>query len=120
MAGLIGEFKVELPEESWTWCPDDMTLGEWNMIEVELGGDVDFDAWTEGIDARRAMACQVLVWFLRLKAGRNEERSSVNFPIRRLTVMRLPKEPDSTPEISDASTSGPSPAEDTDPQTSTL
>lgn len=93
-----------------------MTLGEWNLLETELG-DIDFDTWTEQIDARKAMACQVLVWFLRKKDGVQEDRTSVNFPIRRLVLTRIPKEPASTPETSDESTSETSPSSDTDQQT---
>lgn len=115
MAKLYGEWKVALPDESWDWFPDDMTVGESNLIETEL--DMSFDDWVDAIDARRAMACQVLVWFLKLKAGQNEERTSINFPIRRLELKRIPKEPSSTPETSGGSTSVTSPESDIPPET---
>lgn len=109
---LYGEWRVDLPGgESYIWRPDDTTLGEALMLETETG--TSFDEWVQGIDARAAVPCQVLVWFLRRKDGRQEDRMSVDFPIRRLDLTHLEDEVDADPEASAGSepaTQGPSPA----------
>lgn len=92
---LYGQWSVRLPGEEYVWSPDDTTLGENLMIETETGGT--FDEWVKAIDERRAVACQVLVWFLRRQAGRQEDRMAVDFPIRRLDVEKLG---DADPEAS--------------------
>lgn len=99
---LYGKWKVTLPGEDYEWAPDDMTLGECLMVETETG--LSFDDWLTAIAEDRAEACQVLVWFLRRKAGRQEERIAVDFPIRRLIFEQI-AEPaaDADPEASAAS-----------------
>ena len=118
MALLTGDLKVTLPGEEYIWQPDEMTLGEMSMcLDQELGG-MTFADWMRGIINNQPIPCQVLVWYLRLKAGRQEDRTSVNFPIRKLDVDLVPKdEPNSS--NSDPSTSDSSPEPDTGPPIST-
>lgn len=108
---LYGEWKVTLPGEEYVWAPDDTTLAETLMLENETGET--FDDWVTGIDARRAVPCQVLIWFLRYKAGKQEDRMTVDFPIRRLNLVHIVEEVEDDPEASAGSepaTSQPSPA----------
>jgi len=89
---LYGRWRVALPDEEWTWEPDEVTLGECLMIEGEHGGS--FDDWVRQVGDGRAEACQVLVWFLRRKAGQQVDRASVDFPIRKLTITYVEPESD--------------------------
>lgn len=83
---LYGRWQVTLPDgESYVWEPDETTVGEQLMLEAELGG-LSFEQWVADIDSRKGLACQVLVWFLRRKAGKQQDRTAVNFPIRRLDL----------------------------------
>jgi hypothetical protein len=96
---LYSEWKVDLPGgESYVWRPDDTTLAEALMLETETG--TSFDDWVSGIDARSAIPCQVLVWFLRRQDGRQEDRMSVDFPIRRLSLTHYETPGDADPEAS--------------------
>lgn len=86
-----GTWKVDLPDESYTWEPDDMLFSECNLVLTELAGRT-FDEWIQGIDDRDPTACQVLVWFLRLKAGKPEDRMGLDFPLRQLDLVQVPKD----------------------------
>lgn len=117
---LYGRWKVTLPGEEYVWEPDETTVAEEFLLESEHGGT--FDEWMTGIDDRKAAACQILVWFLRRKAGRQEDRLAVDFPIRRLvtepidtpeTVAGLP-EASAGSEQSGPATSSPSPDTESD------
>jgi len=119
---LYGEWTVTIPgqpgqpDETYTWQPDETTVGEELLLEGELGG-VTFDEWVDGINDCLAVPCQVLIWFLRLKEGRQEARTSVNFPIRRMQFIQTKKPPagipedQAAPETSAAATSEPSPTD---------
>jgi hypothetical protein len=108
----------DTPAESWLWEPDDTSLSDCMLIETETGG-LTFAEWLNGIDPeRRPMNCQVLVWYLRRKAGQLMDRTSVVFPIRKLDVVEAPKDLPST-DGSDPSTSPTSPDSDTDQPIST-
>ena len=86
----MAKIKVTIPGEEYLWDPDDMMLSEQRLIESELPKD-SFSQFLDGIDERRADECQVLVWFLRRKAGNQMDRHAVDFPIRRLTIEVLPE-----------------------------
>lgn len=90
---LIGRWLVELPDESHAWEPDEYTNADERLLEGEIPG-FTFDTWASDIDARRADACEVLVWMLRRKAGNQSDRTSVLFPIRRLDLTELCWTPD--------------------------
>jgi hypothetical protein len=122
---LYGSWKVALPGETYVWEPDDTTVGEELLIESELGDEfVNFDQWVLDIDARKANPCQVLIWLLRRKAGRQEERFAVQFPIRRLDITEI-AEPEPLPpslagsETSEPATESPSPATESAPGSGT-
>lgn len=81
-------WKVTLPGEEYLFEPDEMLGSEWGAVEAESG--LTFDEWVNAIDARKWVPCQVLVWFLRQKAGRQEERRDVDFKIRQLRTEMIP------------------------------
>lgn len=114
----LGSWNVKYLEEEYHWEPLEMSLGELRQcLDVELGG-VTFADWFRGLVARRPDACQVLIWFLRLKAGRPEERAGINIQILKLELDQVPKdEPNSSSSELSISTSSPEP--DTNPPTST-
>ena len=106
---LYGRWKVSLPGEEYVWEPDETTVSEELMLEGEHG--LSFDEWVEAVDERKAIPCQVLVWFLRRKAGRQEDRMSVDFPIRRLATEQLDEDADpEAPAVSETATEPSSPA----------
>lgn len=108
---LWGSWTVTLPDEEYVWEPDDVTIGEQLMIEGELG-DLSYNDWPKAIDDRRPVACQVLIWYLRHKAGKQQERFAVDFPIRRLELMQIGTEDEPDPEApaaSEAASSGTAP-----------
>lgn len=93
---LYGRWKVTLPDEEYVWEPDEVTFSEQLLIENEA--DCSYDDWIlEGVSESRAVPCQILVWFLRRKAGQQQERFAVDFPIRKLTLEKL-DEPVALPE----------------------
>lgn len=122
-AKLFGTWTVTLPDETYTFEPDDITVGESLMLEQELDG-ATFDDWLVAIDERRAVPCQVLIWFLRRKAGRQEDRMGVEFPIRRLSLTKVEDDPDPDPNVSADSESATSPSSppstESDPGSSTV
>jgi hypothetical protein len=85
---LYGAWRVTLPDESYLFEPDEMLGSEWSLIETELG--MSFEQWVSEINEARFVACQGLVWFLRRKAGRLEDRMAVDFKIRQLVLAREP------------------------------
>lgn len=93
------KLKITLPGEEYEWEPDETTLAECLAIESELDG-MAWDEWLAAIDDRRAVACQVLIWFLRHKAGNQQDRHAVDFPLRKLSIAVIP---DADPEASAAS-----------------
>lgn len=118
MAELYGAWKVSLPNESYTFEPDEMLGTEWALVEDEYGGT--FDDWIKAIDARSWSACQVLIWFLRRQNGTVIDRDKVDFKIRRLVTEKIPDPEDeagTSPSV--PATSEPSPDTATDPATST-
>lgn len=90
---LYGTWKVTLPDEEYLFEPDEILGSEWGAIEAQAG--MSFDEWATGIDTGTWVPCQVLVWYLRQKAGRQEERREVDFKIRQLRLERVedPKVP---------------------------
>lgn len=98
-------WKVTLPDEEYLFEPDEILGSEWGAIETETG--MSFEDWTNAIDARKWVPCQVLVWFLRQKAGRQEERRDVDFKIRQLKLVRV-DDPKAPTETSEPDTSSPS------------
>lgn len=95
----FGRWQVTLPDESYVWEPDEVLLGECLMIEREAG--TSYDQWISDVASNRAVACQVLVWFLRRKAGKpQEERIGVEFPIRKLDITEIVEEAGEDPEAS--------------------
>lgn len=93
---LYGRWKVTLPDEEFVWEPDEVTFSEQLMIENEA--DCSYDEWIlDGVSPSRAVPCQILVWFLRYKAGQQQERYAVEFPIRKLTLEKI-DEPVALPE----------------------
>lgn len=116
----FGRWQVTLPGEEYVWEPDEVTLGECRTIEAEAG--CTYMQWITRIgDADRANplaatadqvsdACQVLIWFLRLKAGQQQERAAVDFPIRKLEIRQLTDDgEDDDPEASAGSEPATSP-----------
>ena len=102
-----GRWDVTLPGERYTWEPDEVTVGECLMLEAEA--ESSYDQWIRDVGNNRAVACQILVWFLRRKEGRQEDRAAVDFPIRKLEITELVGDAD--PEASAGSepaTSSPS------------
>lgn len=88
----LGRWEVTLPGESYVWEPDEVTVAECLMLETESG--LTFPQWILAIDDERAEACQILVWFLRHKAGRQEDRFAVDFPLRKLEIREIGEEGD--------------------------
>jgi hypothetical protein len=86
---LYGRWKVTLPGEEYVWEPDDTTVNEELLLEGEHG--MTFEEWVEAVDERRAVPCQVLIWYLRRKADPTYqvERMAVDFPIRRLATEEI-------------------------------
>jgi hypothetical protein len=108
---LYGRWKVTLPPEEWVWEPDEITFDDQLLIENEA--DASYDEWImTGIRDSRAEACQILIWFLRRKAGQQEDRFAVRpTNIRHLDLEKLDDEVDADPEAdaaSEAATSSPS------------
>ena len=117
---LYGEWKVTIPGEEFTFQPDEMTGPDCYMVEQELEGTPweAFDAWILGISEDRWVPCQTLIWFLRTKAGQQVDRRSVDFPLRKMQMTKVPKdEPDT--ELSETNGSDPSPSSESDPDIST-
>lgn len=96
-----GTWKVSLPGEEYTFEPDQILGSECLAIENEAG--VSFEEWLIEIDKVKAIACQVLVWFLRQKAGIQEVRRDVDFKIRQLRLVRVP-DPKGTDSANSATT----------------
>lgn len=109
MAQLFGRWTVKLPGEEYVFEPDEITVAEEYRLESELGG-LSFDQWLTEVDERRASACQTLIWFLRYKAGRVEDRSQVNFPIRRLVLESIEEPDPNSPASGDGSAPADGPA----------
>lgn len=93
-----GRWNVVLPGESYVWEPDEVTLGECLMIENEA--EQIYDAWIRDVGDGRSVACQILIWFLRRKAGRQEDRIAVEFPIRKLDITEIVEAVADDPEAS--------------------
>lgn len=105
---LYGRFNVILPDEEYVWEPDEMTFGECKGVEDELEGTgwEAFTDWMVACSRARPVACQVLVWFLRYKAGKPSERRDVDFPLRKLRIEPIPDPKDeASTETSEAGTS---------------
>lgn len=106
---LYGTWIVSLPDEKYTWEPDEMLGSEWESVENEWGGG-SFEEWVTGIDERRFRACQVLIWFLRSQNGLTVERDKIDFKIRQLKLEQIPNpEDEAATAPSGAATSEPSP-----------
>jgi hypothetical protein len=87
-----GRWSVTLPGETYTWEPDAVTLGEQLMLQVEATSS--YQNWIGDVGNEDAEACQILVWFLRRKAGRQEDRLSIDFPIRELDLEQIAEQVD--------------------------
>lgn len=102
---LYNRWRIVLPDEEYEFAPDDMTMSECLGVERELAGTewTTFDEWlTVGINEAHPVACQVLIWYLRMKAGQPCERRDVDFPLRRLKLIAVPDDPkDESTETSD-------------------
>lgn len=96
MARLYGRWNVTLPDEKYVFEPDEITVADMLLLKSELG-DRTFDQWLNGIDQREPVECQVLIWYLRRKDGRQEDRMAVDFPLRRLVLEPIP-DVDDTPD----------------------
>lgn len=93
---LYGSWAVTLPDEKYQFDPDDITNNEWRGLQQELGG-MSFADWLTGIDDRDPKPCDVLIWFLRRKAGLPpQDLLAIDYPIRRLILE--PLEVDDDPE----------------------
>lgn len=121
---LYGRWKAAIPGEEYVWEPDEVTLSEQLLVENEAG--TSYDDWIEdGVANSRAEACQILIWFLRRKAGQQQERFSVEFAIRKLTLTKI-EEPVALPEAeavsekSETATSSPSPSTESAPSSGGL
>lgn len=112
-----GVWKVTLPAddgsvEEYLFELDELTGAECLAIEQELADtewEVSFDRWVFGVSRARWVPCQVLIWFLRTKAGQSGERLDVNFALRKLeiVVQPVPKEGDTEPSARDGSSPSP-------------
>jgi hypothetical protein len=100
------QLKVTLPGEEYVWDWSEILLSEQRAIETELPG-MTWDQFILGIEQQRSDPCQVLIWFLRRKAGQNIARVDVDFPIRKLAIEVLP---DADPEAPAGSEPASSPA----------
>jgi len=80
----LGKWDVDLPGEHYLWEPDEVSVGECLMLENESGQG--YERWIADVGDGRAVACQILVWFLRRKAGRQEDRLAIDFPLRKLEI----------------------------------
>jgi hypothetical protein len=130
---LLGEWKLTLPSgESLLWQPDDMLGSELLMVEQELqntkwaetarwAGDDLMAAMLAGVKAARHEPCQVLVWFLRRKAGQQLERISVNEQWRRMRVeeVEAPEDEAATPPPETSTSSPASGDSESEPTTGT-
>lgn len=124
---LYGRYSVIVSgDEKHIWEPDEVTLSEQLMLENEA--ECSYEEWISGahsIRAGYAEACQILVWFLRRKAGQQMDRFAVDFPIRRLDIEQI-EEPVALPEVpagseqSEPATSSPSPSTESGPSSGGL
>jgi hypothetical protein len=87
---LFGRWKVTLLDEEFIWAIDDTTVSDQLLLENELDGQ-PFEDWLAAVDQRKAVACQVLIWYLRRKKDPTyqQERFAVDFPIRRLVTAEI-------------------------------
>lgn len=112
----LGKWKVTLPDEEYEFSPDDLPLSDWLMIGAELrasGEWVSPRKFLYDVDDKQMGPCQVLVWFLRRKDGRNEDRFTVDFPLLSLEMTPVDDEGEEddpeAPAGSGPATSQPSP-----------
>jgi len=85
-----------------------VTFGEQLLLETESG--MSYNEWiADGVAEERAVACQILIWFLRRKAGRQEDRMSIDPQIRKLDIEEIVEVVDADPEASAASEAAGSP-----------
>ena len=111
MAEFETRFQVSWPGESYVYEPDEITMAELKMLEAEWPEGWSFRDWTVQIDRKNGNALQILVWFLRFKAGRVQPRIEVDDvkPFQ-IDITRLEDGGDDpeAPAASDAATSSPS------------
>ena len=111
---LMGRWQVTLPnDEKHVFEPDEITNNEWRALQGYLDG-MSFTAWLNGINNRDPKPCDVLVWFLRHKAGDTQDILAMDYPIRRLDV-ELIQDGETDPEA----LAGSEPATSTEPSTGT-
>ena len=70
--------KVSWPGEEYIFEPGEITMAELTMIEQEWPAGWAWRDWMIAIDKKNSNARQILVWFLRFKAGRVQPRIEVD------------------------------------------
>lgn len=83
-----GVWKVTLPDQEFTWEPDEATVSDCYEIARESGQA--YEDWINSIDQRDPLACQVLIWFLLRQKGEQLDRAGIDFKLRQLDTERVP------------------------------
>ena len=103
---------ITLGDERYEFDDTGLTLTDAFMIKSASG--LDLVPFQDGLNTMSPLALQVLIWFLRQKAGRPEDIRSIDFVISTLSVteaptVELPDPTEAASEIDETATSDSSP-----------